>query len=75
MLQNYGQNLSPVFSSCDDVRFVIWLAKEKQLLGVPPSAFYSVPNKPQARDYIRFNFYKKLDTLSKAEEKLKQIAS
>lgn len=54
-----------------DYRFVKWLAKTWKLLGIPPSAFYSEPHKNQAEDYIRFCFYKKTDTLQKADEILK----
>lgn len=72
-LAEYAKNLEPAFASCDDVTFMIWLAKQKQLLGVPPSAFYSLPNKTQAKDYIRFNFYKKLETLESAKDKLLRI--
>lgn len=58
---------------CEDIRFVKWLAKKKQLLGIPPSAFYSAEHKHFARNYIRFNFYKKTETLEKAKEILKLL--
>jgi kynurenine--oxoglutarate transaminase/cysteine-S-conjugate beta-lyase/glutamine--phenylpyruvate transaminase len=55
-----------------DYRFVKWLAKAWGLLGIPPSAFYSRNNKPMAEDFIRFCFYKKTETLLKADEILKK---
>ncbi|CAL8073142.1 unnamed protein product [Orchesella dallaii] len=65
-------NLSDEKDDCADYRFVKWLAKTWKLLGIPPSAFYSKEHKSQAEDYIRFCFYKKTDTLLKADEILKQ---
>jgi kynurenine--oxoglutarate transaminase/cysteine-S-conjugate beta-lyase/glutamine--phenylpyruvate transaminase len=50
-----------------DYRFVKWLAREKCVLGIPPSAFYCDDHKILAKDFIRFNFYKKLETLEKAK--------
>jgi kynurenine--oxoglutarate transaminase/cysteine-S-conjugate beta-lyase/glutamine--phenylpyruvate transaminase len=58
-----------------DYRFVKWLAKSHKLLGIPPSAFYSNDNKHLAEDYLRLCFYKKTETLQKADEILKQLKS
>jgi len=52
----------------EDLKFVKWLYREKSLVGVPPSAFYSEPHKHLAKDYIRFNFYKKDETLDEADK-------
>jgi len=59
----------------DDFRFVKWLAKKKQLLGIPPSAFYSLEHKHQASSYIRFNFYKRHETLKKAKDILQRVGT
>lgn len=56
-----------------DYRFVKWMAKKWKLLGIPPSAFYSEQHKPLGEDYIRFCFYKKTETLQKADDILKQL--
>jgi len=45
--------------------------REKKLLGIPPSAFYSKDHKHLAKEYIRFNFYKKDSTLDEAENILR----
>ena len=55
-----------------DYRFVKWLAKKHKLLGIPPSAFYCEADKHIGEDYVRLCFYKKTETLEKADEILKQ---
>ena len=52
----------------DDFKFVKWLIREKKLVGIPPSAFYSEGHKHLAGDFIRFNFYKKEETLDEADK-------
>jgi len=64
-------DLSQETDACQDYRFVKWLAKKWGLLGIPPTAFYS-ENKPLGEDFIRFCFYKKTETLLKADEILKR---
>ena len=41
-----------------DYRFVKWLCKNKKLLGIPPSAFFSAPHKHIGESYIRLCFIK-----------------
>ena len=41
-----------------DYRFVKWLCKNKKLLGIPPSAFFSGPHKHIGESYIRLCFIK-----------------
>jgi kynurenine--oxoglutarate transaminase/cysteine-S-conjugate beta-lyase/glutamine--phenylpyruvate transaminase len=65
-------DLSSESDPCADYRFVKWLAKTHKLLGIPPSAFYTEADKHIGEDYIRFCFYKKTETLEKADEILKK---
>ncbi len=39
-------------------------------MGIPPSAFYSDPHKRECEYLIRFCFYKKEETLEKADKLL-----
>lgn len=41
-----------------DYKFTKWMTKNVGVLGIPPSAFYSKPNKHLAEKYIRFCFIK-----------------
>lgn len=41
-----------------DYCFVEWLTRVKKLATIPPSAFYSGPNKKLGENYIRFCFIK-----------------
>ena len=66
-------DLSKETEKDEDFKFVTWLWREKKLLGIPPSAFYSAEHKALAKDYIRFNFYKKHETLDKADSILKSL--
>lgn len=50
-----------------DYRFTKWMTKNVGLQGIPPSAFYSEPNKHLAEDFVRYCFFKKDETLQKAE--------
>jgi kynurenine--oxoglutarate transaminase/cysteine-S-conjugate beta-lyase/glutamine--phenylpyruvate transaminase len=64
-------DLSKETGESADYKFVKWLVREKKLLGIPPSLFYSPSHKHVAEDYIRFCFYRKNETLQKANEILK----
>lgn len=66
-------DLSQEAEETEDFQFVKWLIREKNLVGVPPSAFYSKNHKVLAKDYIRFNFYKKEETLDKADKILRTL--
>ncbi|RWS05157.1 Kynurenine--oxoglutarate transaminase 3-like protein, partial [Dinothrombium tinctorium] len=57
----------------NDYKFAKWLSKNKKLQGIPPSAFYSETHKQLAQDYIRFCFFKKEETLLKAERILNEL--
>jgi len=65
-------DLSQETDDTADYRFTKSLAKKWKVLGIPPSAFYSQPNKKLAEDYIRFCFYKKDETLESAFKNLKE---
>lgn len=54
-----------------DYRFTKWMTKKMGLQGIPPSAFYSEPNKHLAEDFVRFCFFKQDANLQKAAEILK----
>lgn len=56
-----------------DCKFVKWLVHKKNLLGIPPSLFYSPSNKHIAEDYIRFCFFRKYETLEKASTILQSL--
>lgn len=51
-----------------DYRFTKWMTKNLGLQGIPPSAFYSEPNKHLGEDYVRYCFFKKDENLQKAAE-------
>lgn len=76
-------NWSQLIPKCDlssekdeylDYRFAKWFAKEWKVLGIPPSAFYSDSHKTEAEHLIRFCFYKKEETLEKADKLLTKWA-
>lgn len=54
-----------------DYRFTKWMTKKMGLQGIPPSAFYSEPNKHLAEDFVRFCFFKDDANLQKAADILK----
>lgn len=56
-----------------DHKFVRWLSKNKKLQGIPPSAFYSMPHKKLAEDYIRLCYFKDMSTLKEAENLIKKL--
>lgn len=51
-----------------DYKFTKWMTKKLGLQGIPSSAFYSVPNKPLAEDYVRYCFIKKDENIKKAAD-------
>lgn len=57
----------------EDLLFLRWLLKKTNILGIPPSAFYTEKHKHLAHPYIRFNFYKKPETLQKAESSFQSL--
>ncbi|XP_039288808.1 kynurenine--oxoglutarate transaminase 3 [Nilaparvata lugens] len=59
-------DLSKETDKYKDFRFAKYLTKNVGLLGIPPSAFYSEPNKQLASTLIRFCFVKEEETLQKA---------
>ncbi|KAL7730166.1 hypothetical protein ACLKA6_009429 [Drosophila palustris] len=54
-----------------DYKFTKWMTKNMGLQGIPPSAFYSEPNKHLGEDFVRYCFIKKQENLNKAAELLK----
>jgi len=52
----------------EDFKLASWLHREKKLVGIPPSAFYSENHRHLAKGFIRFNFYKKEETLDEADK-------
>jgi N-succinyldiaminopimelate aminotransferase len=57
----------------DDVAACKSLAAEGGVAAIPPSAFYSEPNKGLGKSYVRFAFCKTMETLEAARERLKQL--
>ncbi|KAM8934280.1 kynurenine--oxoglutarate transaminase 1 [Pelodytes ibericus] len=51
-----------------DYHFVKWMVKNKGLAAIPVSAFYSLPQKKQVENFIRFCFVKEDATLEAAEK-------
>ncbi|XP_025417824.1 kynurenine--oxoglutarate transaminase 3-like isoform X1 [Sipha flava] len=60
-------DLSSETDKYKDFRFVKWFSKNAKLQGIPFSAFYSEKHKFMAEDYLRFCFFKRDETLKKAE--------
>jgi aminotransferase len=58
-------------SDLDDVTFAKWMAQEIGVATVPGSSFYS--KREDGRNFIRFAFCKKLETLELAEAKLRRL--
>jgi len=58
-------------SSDDDVTFAKWMAAEVGIATVPGSSFYS--NKADGRDFVRFAYCKKFETLKRAEKRLQAM--
>ncbi|XP_063506461.1 kynurenine--oxoglutarate transaminase 1 isoform X5 [Pongo pygmaeus] len=55
-----------------DRRFVKWMIKNKGLVAIPVSIFYSVPHQKHFDHYIRFCFVKDEATLQAMDEKLQK---
>jgi len=55
----------------DDRAFARRLIEEVGVATIPPSVFYSEPNRP--RPWVRFAFCKKMETLEKAIERLSKL--
>jgi N-succinyldiaminopimelate aminotransferase len=58
----------------NDFTFCKYLATEVGIAAIPPSAFYSDPNKWLGQTYVRFAFCKTIETLERAKERLLKIA-
>jgi aspartate/methionine/tyrosine aminotransferase len=58
-------------SDLDDVSFAKWMTQEGGVATVPGSSFYS--NKEDGRQFVRFAFCKKFETLKKAEKRLRGL--
>lgn len=56
-----------------DYRFTKWMTKKLGLQGIPPSAFYSEPNKHLGEDFVRYCFFKKDENLQKAADILQKL--
>jgi N-succinyldiaminopimelate aminotransferase len=57
----------------DDFACCKYLAAEVGVAAIPPSAFYSAPNKALGQKYVRFAFCKTMETLERARERLLKI--
>ncbi|XP_058158263.1 kynurenine--oxoglutarate transaminase 1 isoform X3 [Dasypus novemcinctus] len=55
-----------------DRRFVKWMIKNKGLMAIPASIFYSVPHQKHFDYYIRFCFMKDESTLQAMDQKLQE---
>jgi aminotransferase len=58
-------------SDLDDVSFAKWLAAEAGVATVPGSSFYA--NRDDGRKLLRFAFCKKMETLQRAEARLRMM--
>jgi aminotransferase len=58
-------------SDLDDVTFAKWMTQEGGIATVPGSSFYS--NKEHGRQFTRFAFCKKFETLKRAEKRLRAL--
>ncbi|KAG0221728.1 hypothetical protein BGX31_009591 [Mortierella sp. GBA43] len=56
-----------------DFRTCYWLTKEIGVCAIPPTEFYSAPNRALAEDYARFAFCKTDETLDAAAERLLKL--
>ncbi len=64
---------APASALADDVAFCRWLTTEVGVAAIPPSAFYSEAHKSLARNWVRFAFCKRPETLEQAAERLAAI--
>ena len=58
------------FGFSDDVEFCRWMVKEIAVSAVPGSSFFNEP----VKNLVRFNFAKRLDTLTEAGKRLIQLS-
>lgn len=58
-----------------DFRFTKWMIKNVGLQGIPPSVFFSEPNKHLMENFVRYCFFKKDETLEMAAEILKKFVN
>lgn len=65
-------DLSSETDKYKDYRFTKWMTKNISLQGIPPSAFYTAPNKHLGEDFVRYCYIKKNETLQEAEKILKE---
>jgi N-succinyldiaminopimelate aminotransferase len=65
----------PALRGADDVAFCRWLTTEVGVAAIPPTAFYSDAHKPLARQWARFAFCKRRETLEHAAERLQRLRS
>ncbi|XP_055530039.1 kynurenine aminotransferase [Wyeomyia smithii] len=59
-------DLSSESDTRKDYRFTKWMTKKVGLQGIPPSAFYSEPNKYLGENFVRYCFFKKDENLQAA---------
>jgi N-succinyldiaminopimelate aminotransferase len=57
----------------DDAAFCRWLTTEVGVAAIPPTAFYSEEHKHLGRDWVRFAFCKRRETLEAAGERLRRV--
>jgi N-succinyldiaminopimelate aminotransferase len=57
----------------DDVAFCRWLTTEVGVAAIPPTAFYSEAHKHLGREWVRFAFCKRRETLERAAERLRKL--
>lgn len=56
-----------------DYQLARWLTETIGVAAIPPSAFYEHEDLAQARDWLRFCFCKRQDTLATAAERLGKL--
>lgn len=66
-------DISPLGFDGDDVAFSRWLTTEIGVAAIPASAMYAEAAKPLARDWVRFAFCKRAETLERAAERLQRL--
>ncbi|XP_006834908.1 PREDICTED: kynurenine--oxoglutarate transaminase 1 [Chrysochloris asiatica] len=70
--KNKMPNLPGTKDEAYDRRFVRWMSKNKGLVAIPVSIFYSLPHQKHFDHYIRFCFIKDEATLQAMDEKLQK---
>jgi N-succinyldiaminopimelate aminotransferase len=68
-------DFAPLGFDGDDAEFARWLIREIGVVVIPPSVFFSDAHKPLARNWVRFAFCKKQDTLEMAAHKLRRLTA